>query len=74
LDLDRAVPRQTGDTYGSPSVPPVFAEHVDEQLAGRVGDIRLLTELGRTGHEDQHLHNPDLVQAANRIRGNSERV
>ncbi len=55
-------------------MPPVVAEHVKEQLAGRIGDIRLLTEFGRTGHEDQHLHNPDAVQAANRIRGNSEDV
>ena len=55
-------------------MPPVLAEHVDEQLTGRVGDIRLQTELRRTGHEDQHLHHPDLVQAANRVRGDSERV
>ena len=74
LDLDRTVPRQTGDTDGGAGVPPVLAEHVDEQLTGRVGDLRLLTELGRTGHEDQHLHDPDPVQAAHRIRGNSERV
>jgi hypothetical protein len=74
LDLDRTVPRQSSDTDGGPGVPPVLAEHVEEQLTGRVGDIGLLTEFGRTGHEDQHLHNPDPVQAANRIRGNSEDV
>ena len=45
-----------------------------EQLTGRVGDTRLLTELGRAGHEDQHLHDPHPVQTANRIRGDSERV
>ena len=55
-------------------MPPVLTEHVDEQLTGRVGDLRLQTELGRARHEDQHLHDPDLVQAANRIRGDSERV
>ena len=63
-----------GDTDRGARVPPVLAEHVDEQITGRVGDARLLTELRRTGHEDQHLHDPDPVQIANRLRSDSERV
>jgi hypothetical protein len=55
-------------------MPPVLAQHLDEQVTGRVGDVRLLTEVRRTGHEDQHLHDPDPVQIAHRLHSGGESV
>jgi hypothetical protein len=55
-------------------VKPVLAQHLDEKLTGRVGDPRLLTELRRTGHENEHLHDPDPVQSPDRLRSDGQRV
>jgi hypothetical protein len=74
LDLDRTVARQPGDTDRGTRMPSVLAQHLDEEITGRIGDPRLLTELGRTGHEDQHLHDPDPVQISHRLRSDGERV
>jgi hypothetical protein len=39
LDLDRCVRRQPGDTDRGAGVPPVLAQHLDEQFTGSVGDL-----------------------------------
>ncbi len=65
---------QTRDPDRGAGVPTVLAEHLDEELAGRVGDPRLLAELRRAGHEHQHLHDPHPIQVSHRVRSDGERV
>ena len=55
-------------------MPPVLAQYLDEEITGRVGDPRLLAEPRRTGHEDQHLHDPDPVQISHGLNSDGERV
>src|SRR5688500_4651679 len=74
LDLDRTVQWQPGDTDRGARVPSVLAQHLDEEVTGRIGDPRLQTELRGAGHEDQHLHDPDPVQVTHRLHGGGERV
>jgi hypothetical protein len=62
----------TGVLSGRPAAP--IAQDLDEQFTGRVGDLRLQSEVRRAGNEYKHLHDPDPVQIAHSLYGSGEAI
>src|SRR5579859_3565993 len=55
LDLDRCVERQHRDADRAAGVPARLAEHLKQQFAGTVDDLRLAGEPRFAGYETGHL-------------------
>ena len=67
LDLDRGVERQHRHPDRAPRVPAGLAEHLDQELARAVGDLRLAGERRIARDEAGDLDDPrDGVEAAGR--------
>ena len=65
LDLDGGVERQHRYADGRARVHAGVTERRTEQVGGAVGDLRLAGEVGRRGHEADHLDDAlDLVEVA----------
>src|SRR4029453_1144736 len=74
LDLDRGVEWQPSDPDRGAGGPTVLTGDPDEQLTGRVGDLRLQAPVRLAGHEDQHLYDPDPLQVADCLDSGGEAV
>src|SRR5215472_18549690 len=55
LDLDRGIERQHGGADRAARMPACLAEHLQQQLAGSVDDLRLPGEVWRAGDETGQL-------------------
>ena len=75
LNFHRCVQRQLGHPDRAAGMPAGLAEHLEEQLAGPVDDLRLAVETRCAGHEPGDLDDAaDSVQATGRRRGGGQRV